>query len=656
MKKSFKIVMALIMVICIMFSQVAFADAEATRLLTASPTYGNNMEYLQSVMNMIKEKYKGAITNEKLMDGALKAMFDKIDEYIKKLTADEANSLLNMLNNTYEGIGVLIEKQGDYVTVIKVFTSSPAEAAGVMIGDKFAEVEGVSVVGASSEDVSSIVKGPVDSKVKVGFIRGVSEKLDMEIIRGKISINPVTYETKGDMGYLQSAMNMLKEKYNGAISDEKLIEGALKGIFGTMDAYTNYFTVDEVGSFFNKLNGSYEGIGVLFEKEGDYVVVTKVFAASPAEAAGVVPGDKLVEIMGVSVLGVSPEEVLSKIKGPEGTKVKVGFIRGTQKIDIEMITKKISISPVTYEIKGDIGYIKLDSFSEDSNLYVTKALAEMDEMNIKKLILDLRDNGGGYVDQVVYIAQNFVPMGLITKLDYKSEKSKDVEYFSYLNEIKYKLAVLVNGESASASEILGGAIQDRAAGTLIGTKTFGKAKVQRIVQLLKAEVFKKLSKTLGTSIVDTSTLESYGIKLRQNEIGGYTRITVGTYTTPNGRMIDLQGLTPDIVVADPEISRNTDVKKIMKLNKKTVLKQGQEGLDVLNAEKILTLSGYSLDAPDFKFDDKTSAALKKFQKDNRLTSNGQLDLNTQQILNDYLENIILNTDKQYAKAIEILNK
>lgn len=460
-----------------------------------------------------------------------------------------------------------------------------------------------------------------------------------------------------NLEYLQSVMNMIKEKYKGEITDEKLIEGALKGMFGSMDAYTQYFTVDEANSFFGTLNGTYEGIGVMIEKQGDYVVVIKVFAASPAETSGVLPGDKIARIEGKSVVGASVEEVKSKIIGPAGTKVNVEFIRGTnQKISKVLIRGKITISPVTYEIKGDIGYIKLDSFSDDSNAYITKAIDAMDKKNIKKLILDLRDNGGGYVDQVVLIAQKFVPMGLITKLDYKSEEYKDVEYLSYLDKTKYKLAVLVNGMSASASEILAGAIQDTGTGTLIGTKTFGKAKVQNIVQLLKPEAYDKYSKQLGVQIIDSSDLAKYGVTPLENEIEGYTKITVGMYTTPKGRMIDLKGLTPDIVVADPVILKDIDVKSIQKLSKAATLKLGKESVDVYNAEKILALSGYTLGTPDLKFDDKTSVALKKFQKDNKVSVTGQLDLKTQQLLNTKLDKLILTTDKQYAKAIEILNK
>lgn len=475
-----------------------------------------------------------------------------------------------------------------------------------------------------------------------------------QIAFAETAVTPTTPPTTGsDLEYLQSVMKMIKEKYKGEISDQKLIEGALKGMFDTMDPYTRYFTPEEADSFFGSLNGSYEGIGVMIEKQGDYVVIIKVFASSPAEKSGVLPGDKIVKVEDKNVVGASIDEVSSKIKGTAGTKVKIDFIRGAaEKITKEIARGKIELSPVTYEIKGDIGYIKLDSFSVDSSNYINKALDEMDKRNIKKLILDLRDNGGGYVDQAVAIAKRFVPKGLIAKLDYKAEEYTDEEYRSTLEKTKYKLAVLVNGMSASASEILAGAIQDTGAGVLIGTKTFGKAKVQSIIPLLKPEAYEKYSKQVGAEVVDSSDLAKYGISPLDSEIQGYSKITIGMYTTPKGRMIDLKGLTPDISVIDPVISKNIDVKSIQKLGKLVKPKLGEEGLDVLNAEKILKLMGFDIGTPDMKLDNKTFAAIKKFQKENGGYPYGGMDFHTQQWLNESLDKLIMSTDLQYAKAVE----
>ena len=462
-----------------------------------------------------------------------------------------------------------------------------------------------------------------------------------------------------DMEYLKSVMDMIKEKYKGEISDDKLIEGALKGMFNTMDPYTTYYTPEEKDSFYGDLNGTYQGIGIMIEKQGDYVVIIKVFAASPAEMAGILPGDKFVTAAGKDMTGASPDEVASLVRGPAGTKVKIELIRGgsTEKISLEVPRAQITLNPVTYEIKGDVGYIKLESFGENSNQFISQALSEMDKKNIKKIVLDLRDNGGGLVDQAVAIAQNFVPKGLITKLDFKSEEIADQEYRSNLATPKYKLAVLVNGMSASASEILAGAIQDTHAGTLIGTKTFGKAKVQNLLPILKPEAYEKYSNQLGVKIVDASDLMyKYNIYPQESEIEGYTKITTGTYTTPNGRMIDLQGLTPDISIPDPIMTKNVDVKSIQKLKKTVKPKLGDEGVDVYNAEKILKLAGYDIGTPDTKLDTKTFAAIKKFQKTSGVGTYGTLDFTTQNLLNVKLDKLVISIDLQYAKALDLLNK
>jgi len=160
-------------------------------------------------------------------------------------------------------------------------------------------------------------------------------------------------------------------------------------------------------------------------------------------------------------------------------------------------------------------------------------LKQMDKNNIKKIILDLRDNPGGDVGQAVSIARKFVKKGLITKLDFKSESQKDEEYYSYLEELKYKLVVLVNENSASASEILAGAIQDTGSGILVGTTTFGKGKVQNLYPILTPEAVEKYRKTFVNGY---DLLEKHGIYPSDEEIIGWVKITTGEYYTPGGKI------------------------------------------------------------------------------------------------------------------------
>jgi carboxyl-terminal processing protease len=305
---------------------------------------------------------------------------------------------------------------------------------------------------------------------------------------------------------------------------------------------------------------------------------------------------------------------------------------------------------------GDIGYIKLDIFNSNSSISIAKTLIKMDDAKIEKLILDLRDNPGGEVSQVVKIAENFVPQGLITKLDFKSEAIKDEEYYSKNKKPKYKLVVLVNESSASASEILAGAIQDTGSGVLVGTKTYGKGKVQNLYPVLSLEAYKKYEQRFGTRIIDGYDLiNNYDVSPSDDEIIGWTKITTGEYYTPKGRMIDGTGLQPDYYIENNYVENQVDIRSIETLSKQLKPTIGDKSIDVLNAEKILKFLGYNIEKPDMLFDSESAAAVCEFQKDKGFYSYGVLDFTTQQALNEEFQNNLLGYDKQMAKAIELLN-
>jgi carboxyl-terminal processing protease len=496
------------------------------------------------------------------------------------------------------------------------------------------------------------------SKIKPSFV-AVLIILGILFSQTVFAENSVTSTSDKSVEYLKSVMDMIKEKYKGEVTDKQLIEGALKGMFGTMDDYTMYMTNSEADNFYNGLEGSFYGIGIIMEQRADGIMVGHVYPNSPAEKAGLISGDLIVSVNGKGLAGLTTQEASSLIKGPEGQKDLLGVKRGTGKgiIKLNAVVGKVNISPVEYEIVKDIAYIKLSSFSLNADSALAEVLNKVDKAKVEKIILDLRNNPGGYVDTAVAIANRFVPKGLITKLDYKDERLEDKEYLSNLENPKYKLAILVNGMSASASEILSGAVQDTKAGTLIGTKTFGKAKVQSLIPILTPEAFKKYEEQLGVKLIDAQELISkYGINPKEDEIMGETKITTGTYTTPKGRMIDLKGLTPDIVVADPVSGKDIDVSGIEKL--RLVSKPGLNGIssDVYNAEKILKLLGYTVDKADSLLDKKTFEALKKFQKQKGEGAYGKLDFTTQKWLNEELDKLRKNSDKQYAKALEVLSK
>lgn len=459
--------------------------------------------------------------------------------------------------------------------------------------------------------------------------------------------------------YFKSIMELIKEKYAGEVDDSQLIEGALRGMFSAMDSYTSYFDQDQAETFFGDVEGTYEGIGIMIEKSGDYVIISKVFPGSSAEKSGLQQGDKIITIDGQDVTDLTIEETANLIKGERGTKVLLGIYRNRNPeiINIEVERMQIRINPVTYEIKDDIGYIKLELFNSNTNEFIASALKEMDMKGIRKIILDLRDNPGGLVDQCIDVARKFVPEGLITKLTFKSESMPDQEYYSFLKELKYDLVILVNGMSSSASEILAGAVQDTAAGILVGSKTYGKAKVQNMLPILSPEAYMKYYEQVGSKEVNAYDLiGKYGINPLKGEIIGWSKITTGIYLTPKGKMIDGTGIVPDIEVEDPEPANGVYINSIQKLTLAWKPGLGDEGTDVNNAEKILKLLGYDVDNPDNVLDEKTFQAVWKFRTDKGLYPGGVLDFTTQQALNDELDRMILTHDKQYAKAVEILTE
>lgn len=465
--------------------------------------------------------------------------------------------------------------------------------------------------------------------------------------------------TDGEMEYLRSVMEMVKERYRGDITSEQLVEGALKGVFDSMDPYSQYFTPEEAAAFMSYIEGSYNGIGIAIERVGQYIYVIKVFSGSPAEAVGLHAGDRIVEADGKSLIGASTDEAIALIRGDAGTTITLGILRdgAAEATKMDIVRDEITITPVSWTLSRDTAYIRLESFNESAVQGMEKALAEVDKRKIRKVVLDIRNNPGGLVDSAVEIARMLVPKGLITKLDYKSDLAyEDEEYYSSLDTAKYKLVLLVNGQSASASEILAGAVQDRSAGTLVGIKTYGKGVVQRVTPILTRAAYEKYGAKTGKKIVDIYELiGKYGIAPTMSEIAGYTKMTVAAYITPNGRIIDGVGLTPDVEIAGDQADLS-QLAAVSRVFRRYGGAYATRGLDVKNAEAILRLAGYDLDIPDLILDDKSKAALKEFQKDLGLDPSGNLDSRTILSLNHKLTELRQSVDAQYAKAMEILDK
>jgi len=339
-----------------------------------------------------------------------------------------------------------------------------------------------------------------------------------------------------------------------------------------------------------------------------------------------------------------------------GAKKVIDLLRNQNPLQVEVEISEININPVEFRVYKDTGYIKIEAFTINSGQNLQTALDYMDQHQIKKIILDLRNNPGGEVAEAVAVAEHFVPAGLITRLDIKTAKNGYQEYYSHLKETKYNLVILVNELTASAGEILAGAVQDSGSGSLVGTQTYGKSKVQSLIPILTPQAFAKYSGEHNLDTVNAYDLiGKYDKNPTVNEIIGWVKMTTGEYITPKGRHIDGQGLSPDFVVNDYQLVNGIDIYDIQKLSISTKLSLNSKHLDVFNMEKILKIMGYDVNEPDLEFDAKTCAALGEYQKNVGLYPSGILDFTTQQSLNHKLDQLILHIDRQYAKAYQILS-
>lgn len=283
----------------------------------------------------------------------------------------------------------------------------------------------------------------------------------------------------------------IKDNYPFEIEEKDLIEGGLKGMFQTLDPYSDYYTPEEAEEVYKSMLGTFSGIGVYIEEKDSYINIKDTIKDAPGEKAGLKKNDIIVSIDGTDTKGMSLKNIQNMIQGLIGTKVKLGIKREnkTLPIYIEITRERIVINPVEHEVlEDDIGYIKLKEFSQYATIEVNKALDDFTKEGVSKIILDLRDNPGGLLNQAIDISKIFVKEGPVVHI---KEKNKPlVTHISTNKTLKYKLVVLINENSASASEIFAGAVKDTKSGYLIGQKTFGKGIVQAMIPLRNGSIIK----------------------------------------------------------------------------------------------------------------------------------------------------------------------
>lgn len=321
--------------------------------------------------------------------------------------------------------------------------------------------------------------------------------------------------------------NIIDKYYLGEVDEEKLKEGAIKGyIEGLDDPYTEYISKEEMKDYLEDTMGNFVGIGIYMVKntEANKVQVLAPIKNSPAEKAGILPGDLIVAVDGVNYTGDDMSVVSSKIKGEEGTTVTVEILRGTETKTFELKRENIKVNPVEGKVLANqIGYIEFSSFDEGTAKDFKAKYEELQKQGIKSLIIDLRNNGGGIVDEALEIADYIADKGSVLLYEVDKNNNEEIKKSEHDPIISMPIVILTNENTASSSEILAGALKDLGKAKTCGVKTYGKGVIQQVL-------------TLG---------DGSGIK-----------ITSEKYLTPNKTEINKIGIEPDEKVELPDTVEN----------------------------------------------------------------------------------------------------
>ena len=326
---------------------------------------------------------------------------------------------------------------------------------------------------------------------------------------------------------LAEITSLIQNNYYQDVSQEQIEEGVLHGaVLALGDPYSAYMNVEEKQSYNESLEGAYVGIGVLTTFNSDWqAVIAQVYNNSPAQKAGLQKGDIFVAVDGQKINTPSTkdlQEVTGKIRGEAGTSVEITIERNGQEMSFTVQREEVHITYVTSRmLANNIGYIKIDEFSGSALEEYQQAVAQLQEQGMQAMILDLRDNPGGFVDYAVEIADELLPQATIISVRDKNGNEK--QYTSDSKSMDFPMAVLVNQNSASASEILTVALKENQRAAIIGEKTYGKGIIQSHFNL---------------------------------SWGGYLKLTTASYYSPDGNAIHEVGVMPDIEVSLPEEIQN----------------------------------------------------------------------------------------------------
>lgn len=326
------------------------------------------------------------------------------------------------------------------------------------------------------------------------------------------------------------ALSYVESNYVEEVEPDKVIQGAIRGMLKTLDPHSSFMPPDVYREMQVETEGRFGGLGIEITTRDDVLTVVSPIEGTPAFRAGIQPGDQILKVDGESTKEMSLVDAVKKLRGPEGSTVTIAVFRQgfTEPKDFTLSRAIIQIKSVRWtKLKDDIGYVKLRSFHKTTEEELEEALRDLGEQHIKALVLDLRNNPGGLLEQAIAVSNVFLEGGQLIVYTKGRLPNQNMKGFAKSDgfHVTYPVAVLINGGSASASEIVAGALQDLHRATVIGTQSFGKGSVQTIIPLSD---------------------------------GSGLRLTTAKYYTPKGGEIHGKGITPDIVVEKPQEADNQE--------------------------------------------------------------------------------------------------
>lgn len=418
---------------------------------------------------------------------------------------------------------------------------------------------------------------------------------------------------------LYAAYDQVQQEYFEDVDSNVLINGAINGMVESLgDPYSDYMNEEEAAQFSQGISSSFQGIGAEVQERNGLINIVSPIKGSPAEKAGLKPGDKILKVDGESIQGFSASEAVMLIRGEKGTEVTLTIQRGdlAEPLEVKIVRDDIPIETVYPEMIGDgVAHIQVTSFSENTAKELTDAISEMEKQGMKAMVMDVRQNPGGLLTTALEISNLFIDEGK----EMFEVQAKGEEPEIYLAEsgskVKVPVTLLIDGGSASASEILAGAMKESADVTLIGENTFGKGTVQT-----------------ANDMADGSNL----------------KFTTAKWLTPDGNWIHEKGIAPDVKVAYPEYA------SLPVLDSSIEMKDGTISEQVKTAEQMLEALGYKVGKVDGVFEEQLTDAVEQFQEDNELETTGVVTGDTTFAIMEALSKKIDEEDPQLLEAKKIV--